>query len=263
MVYRGLLVAMMAVPFLFFYEPIAAWQFYAIAITQGTITAYNDLKSFRANHEYGAETVCSIMPSKVGITFIMWCMIEPMIVYKYAQNPLKSIVIILAMCGIVYALSKYRKVKVTKEAFIMMLPVMILGSVISIFNKTIMNYATDSLWRLCFWRIFVSSMTVGLIHLVIYWRREKSLGTLLNRDNLLRGKMFVFMPMSMALGNLAMFYTENPSYVVVLLQLSLLWVMLFNRYMPFIHCKKMCMQMDKKWAFMMLVSVIVLIVATR
>lgn len=263
MVYRGAIVALTAIPFLFWYNPITAWQFYAIAVLQGIITAHNDFKSFKANHKYGAETVCSIMPIKVGFTFILWCFIEPMIIRQYAQSPLKSLCIILSLCGIVFALSKYRKVKLSKEAFIVMLPVMILGSFISIFNKTIMNYAEDSLLGLCFWRIFVSSLTVCIIHLTVYIRREKTITKLTAKENLSRCWIFIFMPLSMLLGNLAMFYADNPSYVAALVQISLLWVMLFNRYLYFIPCKKMCMKMDKKWAFLMLTSVIILILATK
>ncbi len=263
MIYRGGLVALSAVPFLFFYDIVSAWQFYAIAILQGIITAHNDLKSFKSNRKYGAETVCSIMPMNVGFTFLIWCFIEPMIILQYAKSPVRSLFIIGALCGIVCALSKYRRVKITKEAFLTLLPVMILGSFIAIFNKTIMNYAENSLWGLCFWRIFVSSLVVGIIHIFVYIRREGNFKELYREANLQKGWIFIFMPASMVCRNMAMFYTDNPSYVSALVQVSLLWVIVFNRYVPFIHCKKMCMKMEKKWAFLMLVSVIVLIVAAR
>ena len=263
MVYRGGIIALMVVPVLFFYEPIGAWQFYAIAVLQGVITSYNDLKSFKSNRKYGAETVCSIVPMNVGFTFMFWCFIEPIIILQYARSPLRSLFIVVALSGIVYALSKYRKVKITREAFVALLPVMICGSFIAIFNKTIMEYAESSLYGLCFWRIFITSSVVWIIHLFIYIGRKSKVKELLNKENLSRCWIFVFMPISMLCRNMAMFYAENPSYVAALVQVSLLWVMFFNRYFYFIPCKKMCMKMDKKWAFLMLTSVIVLIFATR
>jgi len=263
MMYRGGIVALMVLPILLFYEPIGAWQFYAIAILQGIITAHNDLKSFKANRRYGAETVCSIIPVNVGFTFFIWCFIEPMIILQYAKSPLKSLFIIIAISGIIYALSKYRHVKISKDAFIALLPVIILGSFISIFNKTIMNYAESSLLGLCFWRIFITSSVVFIIHVYIHIRRKKRLKELFNKHNLSRCWIFVFMPASMLCRNMAMFYAENPSYVAALVQISLLWVMLFNRYLYFIPGKKICMQMNKKWALLMLLSVIVLILATK
>lgn len=263
MIYRGWIVALMVIPFLFFYDTIAAWQFYAIAITQGCITAYNDYKSLKANRKYGAETVCSIIPINLSFIFLIWCFIEPMIIIKYAQSPLKSAFILLSLCGIIYALTKYRKVKIAREAFVYLIPLMFLSAMISIFNKTIMNYAQESLLGLCFWRIFITSLTVGTIHLFIYFRREKTLSQLVEKDNLCKCWIFIFMPLSMIFRNMAMYYTINPSYVAAIVQTSLLWIMFFNRYMPFIHCKKMCMQMDKKWAILMLASVIILLIATR
>ena len=263
MVYRGGMVALMAVPVLFFYAPVGAWQFYAIAIAQGIITAYNDLKSFKANRKYGAETVCSIVPMNVGFTFFIWCFIEPMIVWQYAQSPLRSLFIIAAISGIIYALSRYRKVRITKEAFIALLPVMILGSCISIFNKTIMNYAENSLLGLCFWRVCVTSLVVWGIHMFIYIRRGSKISELLDKQNLMKCWIFVFMPISMVCRNMAMFYADNPSYVAALVQVSLLWVMLANRCLYFINFKRMCMRMEKKWAFLMLGSVVVLILATK
>lgn len=263
MVYRGGIIALIAMPFCFLYNPISAWQFYAIAILQGIIVAYNDLKSFKANQKYGAETVCSIVPINVGLTFIIWCFIEPIIILQYAKSPLRSIFIILALMGIIYALSKYRHVKITKEAFFFLLPAMLCGSLVAIFNKTIMNYAEDSLLGLCIWRVFISSLSIWFIYMYIYIKRKNKIRELLNSKNLKRCWFFIFMPISMICRNMAMFYADNPSYVSALVQISLLWVMLFNRCLYFIPYKRMCMKMEKKWAFLILISVMVLILATK
>lgn len=263
MIYRGIVVALMAFPFLFFYDVIGAWQFYVIAVFQGCITAYNDFATLKANRKYGAETVNSITPMNVGLIFMIWCLIEPVILLKYLESPIKSIMIVLSMCGIVFALMQYRKVKMTKEAFVYLLPIMFLGAMISIFNKTIMAYAADSLYGLCFWRIFVSSLTVGIIHIVVYATRKRPFKVLFEKENLIRVWIFIFMPISMLCRNMAMFGAENPSYVTSIVQTSLLWIMFFNRYVNFIEFKKVCMKMEKKWAFLMLVSVIVLILATN
>lgn len=263
MIYRGIVVALMAVPFLFFYQPIDAWQFYAIAIVQGLITSYNDFTTLNANKQYGAETVSSILPMNVGFVFILWCLIEPLIIISYLSLPIKSLLIILSIAGISFALSKYRQVKINRKAFISLLPVMILSAVISIFNKKIMDYALDSLLGLCFWRVFISSLTVGFVHLVIYIHHRRPIGLLYDKSNLSRLWIFLFMPISMVCRNMAMYYTENPSYVASIVQCSLLWIIFFNRHVPFIKFKKIYMKMDKKWAFLMLASAIVLILATQ
>ncbi|MBR1916015.1 MAG: hypothetical protein IJ830_06255 [Alphaproteobacteria bacterium] len=263
MIYRGIVVALMAVPFLMFYDVIRAWQFYAIAVMQGIITAYSDYKSLNANRKYGAETVASILPMNVATTFVLWCVIEPAVIYAYLQKPLQTVFILLSLSGIIFALKNYRKTKMTSDAFLYLLPVLLLGSVISVSNKTIMAYAQNSLLGLCFWRVFVSSLTVGVIHLMIWLKKGLAVRVLFEKQNLVRVWIFVFMPMSMVCRNMAMFYAFNPSYVSAIVQTSLLWIIFFNRYIPFIKFRKIYMKMNKKWAFLMLISAIVLILSTR
>ena len=263
MIYRGIVVALMAVPFLFFYDVVTAWQFYAIAMMQGCITAYSDFTTLKANRKYGAETVSSILPINVASTFILWCVIEPAVIYTYLRSPLKSFLIIFAMFGIAFALSNYRKVKITSEAFVYLIPVLLLGSVISVSNKTIMAYASNSLLGLCFWRVFVSSLTVGMIHLAIGLKQKLPLKALFEKSNLIRIWIFIFMPISMICRNMAMFYAFNPSYVSSIVQTSLLWIIFFNRHIHFIKFRKIYIQIDKKWAFLILICAIVLILATH
>ena len=263
MIYRGMAVALMVVPFLFFYQPLIAWQFYAIALAQGLIIAALDLRLFKANHRYGAETVSSITPLTVAAVFIIWCIIEPAIIIRYAQSPLQSTCILAALSGIIIALAKYRHVPFTKSAFIYLIPVILLDAVCSVLNKTIMQYSLDSLYGLCFWRIFITSLAVGFIHLFIYIKDKQPLKEIVAKSNLSRAWFLALMPASMLSRNMAMYYTENPSYVSAIVYTSLLWIMVINRYFRFIHFKRIYLQMEKKWAIIMLVSVIVLILATN
>lgn len=262
-VYRGVIVALMALPFLFFYEVITAWQFYAIAVMQGVITAYSDYATLKANHKYGAETVSSLLPINVASTFILWCVLEPTIIYTYIHAPLKTVGIIASMFGIAYALAKYRQTKITSQAFFYLIPVVLLGSVIAVSNKTIMAYASNSLFGLCFWRIFVSSLTVGVIHLSVWLKKKASLGILFDTSNVLKTWFLILMPMSMLCRNMAMFYADSPSYVSSIVQTSLLWIIFFNRYVTFIKFERKYIQIDKKWAFLILICAIVLILSTK
>ena len=262
MIYRGMIVALMVTPFLLFYQMLSAWQFYLISFIQGLIVACLDLRLFKANKQYGAETVSSITPITVAAVFMIWCLVDPMIIVKYAGNPLKSAFIMLSLCGIIFAMMKYRKVKFTKDAVIFLIPVIVLDAICSVLNKTIMAYSEDSLYGLCYWRIFITSLIVGIVHLVFYLREKDSVKELIDCNNLKKTYFFALMPMSMLFRNMGMYYAENPSYVSALVYTSLLWIIFFNRHIHFIHFNRVYMQMDKKWAMVMLISVIILILAT-
>ena len=263
MIYRGILVALMVLPVCLIYKPIEAWQFYAISVVQGLIISYNDLKSFKGYKKYGAENVGSVGPLSVAFVFFFWCLLEPLIILKYCQAPIKTFFILLALFGIIYALMQYRKVKLTKEVFMYMLPVILLSAVISISNKKIMYYADDSLYGLCYWRIFISSLVVGCVHMVIYIAQKQPLPDLIKKENLSKTLFLILMPASMLLRNMAMYYTENPSYVSAVVYTSLLWVMFINRSFHFIHFKRVYLQIEKKWVLLMLASIITLILATN
>ena len=263
MIYRGLVVALLVVPFLFFYSVLSAWQFYLISFIQGLIIAYLDFRLFKANRRYGAETVSSITPLTVAAVFIIWCVVDPLIIVKYADNPLQSAAIISAICGIIFAMMKYREVNFTKEAVVYLIPVIMLDAVCSVLNKTIMQYSEDSLYGLCYWRIFITSMIVGIVHLIFFLKNKYPVAELTDRNSLKKTWFFIFMPMSMLFRNMGMYYAENPSYVSAIVYIALLWIIFFNRYIHFVHFKRIYMQIDKKWALVMLGSVILLILATN
>lgn len=263
MIYRGIVVALIVLPVCLLYKPIEAWQFYAISIVQGLIISYNDLKSLKGHKKYGAENIGSVGPLSVAFVFFFWCLLEPLIILKYCQTPIKTFFILLSLSGIIYALMQYRKVKITKEVFMYMLPVILLSAIISILNKKIMYYAEDSLYGLCYWRIFITSMVVGCIHTIIYAVKKQPLPDLIKKENLSKTIFFILMPASMLFRNMAMYYTENPSYVSAIVYTSLLWLMVINRSFRFIHFKRIYLQMEKKWALLMLASVIMLILATN
>jgi len=108
MVYRGYFLSLLALPFVLMYAHTFPWQFYLIAIFQGLVISYSDLKYFQAFHKFGAENVTSITPLVVMITFIIWLIIKPSTIIFYAQTPHRSLVILLSIFLIVLAASKYQ-----------------------------------------------------------------------------------------------------------------------------------------------------------
>ena len=127
---------------------ITAWQFYAIAIFQGCLVCFGDFHFYKANQKFGAETVASIRPVSVGTIFFVWCCVEPLLVLKYLQAPLQSFLILLSLFGIVFALTQYCKVTISRSAILFLAPLILSDTIIEVCNKSIMasDASIDGRW---------------------------------------------------------------------------------------------------------------------
>lgn len=262
MTYRGLFVAFILFPFLWLFPIITSWQFYAIAIFQGILVSYSDLCMLKANRRYGAETVSSLKPLSVSTIFLFWCVIQPSIVLEYLENPIQSILIILSLLGITYALMEYKKVEISKEAFIFILPLIICSTFIEVGNKYIMYYANNNPLGLSLWRACVSSFCIGSIHLFFYIRKYKNITELVDISNMKNIWIFAIIPVTMILKNVAMYYATNPAFVTAFLYTSLFGIMFINRC-GIIKAETKCLVIENKWAILLLFSIIVLILCTK
>ena len=263
MVYRGWLIVFILLPVLCVYPIRFSLNFYLMSLLQGAIVAYTDYLSFRVNKNYGAETVSSIIPFSVIIVFCAWCLIHPSIVLNYLETPVKTFFIICSLCGVVYALINYRKTPLTKKAFRLLIPVLILSSTISILNKLIMSYSGENPLLCACWRVWILSLLIGIIHLKIYIKKGLPLKTLFDIQTLKKGYIFILLIAVMIFKSLAMLRAQNPAYVSCLVYLTPIWIMLLGSQIKTFNFKKQNKLTSRKHKILFLTSVIILILATR
>ena len=261
-IYRGFIAALAATPLAIIYHYIFPWQFYAIILFQGITISYMDYKYFQAFHKFGAENVNSIRPLTVMITFTLWLIIEPSIIGQYLSNPLRSIIIIASLIGIMYAVMNYQHQKIGKESLKFMVPLLFLSSLIDTSNKLITNYAEGHLLALTFHRIAFTGWIIGCINLFLNRHKNIKIKELIDIKNIYRGSFILVLIVSMITINFAMHYTPNPAYTSAITYLSVIWIMLINKYIAYSKKKKHYQKIALKWILLLLGAAIILILAT-
>lgn len=263
MVYRGCAVALFLLPVLMFNPAAFPRAFYVMAIVQGLIAATVDYAVFGINQKYGSETVSSITPLSVIIVFVMWCFIDAGLLKQYWQSPWRSGVIFISCAGAVLALNRYHRVAFTRQALYKLLPLLLLTSAFAVLSKTVMDYASSMpIWG-ALWQSFIIAAVVGVVHLAIYYKKQFPLKNLVLPQNLLKGLIFIYMIGFLSLKSLAFYYAQNPAYVAVLTYTSMFWVMLLSRGVKAFKFNNPHEQASARWKLLFLVSILVLILATK
>ncbi len=262
MVYRGWIFVIVLFPFLVLKPVIFPLNFYIMSIVQGGISAYVDYVVFKINQRYGSETVSSILPFSVIITFIIWCFLDPVLVKTYMQNPMQTGMILLAFAGFILSLTQYYKISFTKEALYKLIPILILCSSVVVLDKSIMNYSSETPLMCAYWRSFIAGLVIGIVYLIIYVKNQFPLKDLILRGNLIKGLILLFTLFTIIAKNLALYYTKNPAYVSALAYTSLVWVMIFSQYFKIFKFHSSRKQVHRKWKILFLLSVILLILVS-
>lgn len=262
-IYRGFLAALAATPLALFYHYTFPWQFYAIVLFQGVMISYMDYKYFQAFHKFGAENVNAVKPLTVLITFILWLVLRPSIIKVYLAAPVRSVVIVMALMAIIYAVMNYRRQKIGKNCLQEVVPLLFLSSVIDISNKLIMEYAEGHLLILTFHRVAFTGWIIGGVNLFINRHKNICLKELLNFKNMRQGAFIILLVLSMITINLSMHYTPNPAYTSAIIYLSVVWIMLINKMRRYWGKKTPYQNIALKWILLLLFAAMTLVIATQ
>lgn len=263
MIYRGFLVALASTPLALLFFHIFPWQFYAIALFQGICVSYSDYKYFNAYHKFGAENVNATGPLKVFIVFTLWMILSPSIVYIYIKTPIRTLIILLSIIAMVYAVTQYHRQKIGKSCLKEMFPLLCLSAVIDISNKFITEYSEGYLLTLTFHRVAITGYIIGFINLFFNYHKIKDYRELVNIKNIQKSWFIILLVLSMIFINLSMHYTPNPAYISVMLFLSIIWIICLNRIIILCGKKVPYTNIRLRWIFLLLFSAIILIIATN
>lgn len=262
MVYRGLAMALMLIPFTPFFPPIDNWQFYVFCILTGLGIAFIDYYYFKAIRYWGAEVVTSIQPLNIGLIFIIWLTLKPSLILFYLQEPLKFVLIILCLIGIMISMVKYNQVKVSRKALRYLLPALLVGALSENINKQALIYGDNNPISAIFYYILVTAVTIGVVNLARYVNSGEPLRILISWKNLKHCWIFIVLILAMTVRNMALNTAVNPAYVAAIIYLYVVWIMLSNNLKACLGKNIRYQQMNKKIVALLLVSVVGLILLT-
>ncbi|MBE6445071.1 MAG: hypothetical protein E7019_03305 [Alphaproteobacteria bacterium] len=229
MSYRGILTALLLLPFCCLFPlPQNPW-FWILSSLQGLIVAYCDKKSFVCARVYGGEIVAALRPFAVAFVLVFWWFVSPSQFIEMLDKPIHSILIVLCIVGVMYSLFVNRTGTVSKNAFKDLLPALILYSVIDVNNKYANTIGLDAgLASSVYWYCFMSSLFAGLPNITKF---------LMHRDwKLIFVPKYMFGGLMMsgsiiilnAIKNPAMVYAPNPAYISAIMAAYPVWIIAWN-----------------------------------
>lgn len=142
MMYRGFGVAVIMLPVCLIVGVKLHPLFYIFSAIQGLFIGYIDNKFFRSSKVFGAEVTGSLQPISLALTFILWLIIKPESFISLINDPLKFMVILLCLTGIVVSVMLLRKAKLNKKAVLYLLPCIIIAGCGDPFIKIILSYGS-------------------------------------------------------------------------------------------------------------------------
>ena len=261
-IYRGFIPVFLILPITLFMPPNFQWPFFLIATIQGFAVSYLDYKIYKLFQKYGAETVSSIQPLSVLITFVFWLVIRPSLLVVYMENLWNFSLIVLSILAIVYSVMKYRQQTFVLACLHDMVPLLLIFSLIDITNKLIMEYANHNLLAATIYRVLIVSSIVGLVNLGTGLQRDLKITDLFKKENISAAWFTLLIPISMILVNFSALYADNPAYTSAVIYLSVIWILLLNKISRYFSLPTNYKPIGRKWIILLVIATMTLIITT-
>lgn len=203
--------------------------FYVATFVTAFIWAYADLSSFRATEEFGAGAITRLIPLNVLVTFVMWVVIDPDVLYGYLDNPVQGAGIIASTCGAVFFAMRMQKNPISRHALRALGPVILMSGMGVVFAKIALDQADmhSGVFGYMVVQAFFMILIFGALEAV--WHpvpRAVFAGRVAIQTGFLMGLNSVA---HLIFKSYAYQLVANPAYVSVVILTTPLWVLLYYR----------------------------------
>lgn len=264
MIYRGIGAAIVLLPFVPFVAGVENPLFYYLCIFQGILIAYLDNRLFNAASRFGAELTSVIQPISVLFGLVMWFCIVPHQFLDLCQNPLRLILTILSIFGIVGSVLMLKKNRMSRKAFLYLLPALLTVTILDLLGKGLMDIGADNVFGAIFYYSLITSLIAGAVNAVAFFRQGNSFAEVLQPRNMLfAGIPVVTLIMGMyVFKNYSLYLADNPAYVMAIIYSYPIWILFANNLYSR-HFAHKNYATPSKWVLAtMVASIVVLILAS-
>lgn len=262
MMYRGFGVTLVMIPLAIILLPQAGfgWQFYALCSLQGLLIGFIDNRFFRSAKAFGGEITGAFQPLSIALTFAFWFFVKPENFTEAIQNPIKFLIIIACLCGVIISVMLLKKAKINKKAFLYLLPCILIVGFNDTNVKVIMNLGDNNKFVAIYFYTMVSALFSGIFCVFTYIKKNQKFKTLFIRKNIRHGILIILILIGLvAFKAYAVALAPNPAYVVAITYLSPIWIVLMNGAIAKLTNIKLNNRIDIKVLILLLLSIITLI----
>lgn len=173
--------------------------------------------------------ITRLIPLNVLVTFVMWIVIDPDVLYGYLDNPVQGAGIVAATCGAVFFAMRMQKNPVSRHALRALGPVILMSGMGVVFAKIALDQADmhSGVFGYMVVQAFFMILIFGALEAV--WHpvpRAVFAGRVAIQTGFLMGLNSVA---HLIFKSYAYQLVANPAYVSVVILTTPLWVLLYYR----------------------------------
>ncbi|MFV0626846.1 MAG: hypothetical protein ACK5N8_05815 [Alphaproteobacteria bacterium] len=263
MIYRGLGVFLLMLPFALTLSPQFGWLFYFLCAVNGIFIGYIDNRFFRSAKAFGAEATGIAQPLSLVVTFLSWTVIKPEYFMSLISNPFHFIIILLSLAGILTSIFILKNSQTSKKALLYLLPCIVVSGLLDTNNKNIMDLGKATPLIAVYFYTMVTALFSGIYSIVKYIRNGRDLREIWKTKNMKKGFFVIFFIIGLVVfKGYAIGLAPNPAYVVAIVYLAPLWISAINSVQAHIMQKNAYKKMNIKIIILLVASVISLVLAT-
>jgi hypothetical protein len=210
--------------------PESPWFYLAVLLTVPT-GVFSDIRGFNVIARFGGGVVARVSPLVIILCFLAWFFFDPSLMGKYAAKPLNTALVLAALSGCVYFSSRMAKCKISRSAFIQMLPALIGYTCSTTLNKFAMGHG--ELTSVVFCYMYLQSMlAVPTIGLYVCWHETRAKDAFKWRTKRMAMASMLAAAgwiASMTFRNYAMAFVPNPAYIAAIGQMTPVFISVFYR----------------------------------
>lgn len=210
--------------------------FYLCVLGTTICFSYSDLIYFSKAADSGAGLITRFEGLSVGMTFLLWLVIDPTVIDNYIAQPLKGIGIICAFIGTIYFALRLRKCTISFGVLKQMFPALCIGALGVVFGKLAMIFSDyhSGVWYYAFVQsVFVLCVYIMILNVPLIARYFPATHA---PDGLFHKKTFIAgacLALGWAVYTPSKYYAitdvENPAYVTLIGLTTPFWVLLIYK----------------------------------
>ncbi len=236
-IYRGLGLALVMLPFLIFIPYPISPLFYILVLANGLIASISFRKATEIIEEHGANIASKFLTVPPVFIAIIWWVLKPATFANFVDaDPHKAFGAIFCLFGMMFTIFALGHNKYTHKALISSIPVFI--CYVAQAFLTFFALQEVSMAQGLFYYVFFQGFIVGIINYFVHIHHLKGyvkndlLITLFDRKVLKFGLLFILsMIVARMSTNVAFKLLPNPSYVVLITNLQIIWVWVVSKKM--------------------------------
>lgn len=236
-IYRGLGLALVMMPFLLFVPHPTNPIFYLLVIANGMFASVSSRKNMEIVNEYGANIASKFLTIPPVLVALLWWIIRPATFATFVNDdPFKAGGALFCLVGMLFTIFALGRNKYTKEALTKSVPIFFCYVAQTFLCFFAMKEA--SALQGMFYYVCLQGFVIGVLNYIVHTHhlkghvKDQLLKSLFSKKILKAGLMFIFaMILARCASTLAFKLSPNPSYVVLIGNLQIIWIYFLSKFL--------------------------------